>query len=312
MSSRGLVMRFENLSRCSTIWEALFNQTPDPSPFTSFDWFHDLCENLLRVDPEIMVFFENDQPVGIIPGVIEDDTLRLIGDERVTDFNDMIYIPGYEHRIIEELASFIESKNLHIELFPLEKQSPLILYLSTSVDDVFIEEIDACPILCLAESWEGYLSHLNGKLRHELRRKLRKAAQVTTQSINPKHIQVLFDLMAASDINKRKFLKDEICEFFKSIAHSFFKNSWLRFRATLLDSIPIGVLFSFQYKDRIYLYNSGFDPNFSHLSPGIVAIGLDIKTAIDESFKYYDFLRGEEKYKLHFGAQKRSTIRIRR
>jgi len=306
------VLKLENFSRCSAIWEMLFNQTPNPSPFTSFDWFHDLCENLLKVDPKIMIFFENDQPVGIIPGVIEDDTLRLLGDERVTDINDMIYLPGYEHRIIKGLASFTKSRNLHVELFPLEKQSPLILYLPKFVDDVIIEEIDTCPILCLPDSWEAYLNNLDGKLRHELRRKLRKAAQVTTQSIGAEHIEILFNLMTASDINKKEFLNDEICEFFNSIAHSFFKNDWLRFRATFLDSQPIGVLFSFQYKDRIYLYNSGFDPDFSHLSPGIIAIGIDIKAAIDEGFKYYDFLRGEEKYKLHFGAQKRYTVRLRR
>ncbi len=103
-----------------------------------------------------------------------------------------------------------------------------------------------------------------------------------------------------------------MCAFLKNVAQLFSQQSWLRFRAAYLDARPIGVLFSFQFGDRIYLYNAGFDPDFFHLSPGIVAIGLDIKTAIDEGFKYYDFLRGEENYKRQFGVRKRSTMRIMR
>lgn len=312
MSNHGLVMRFEKLSRCSTIWEELFNQTPNSSPFISRDWFYALCKHLLKIDPEIMIFLENDRPVGIIPGVIENDTLRLIGDERVTDIDDIIYLPGYEHSILEELASLIRSKDLRVDLSPVENQSPLILYLPELMDDLITEEVDICPILCLPDSWEEYLNNLDGKSRHELRRKLRKVVDVNTKSIGPEQIEILFHLMIASDKNKKNFLKVEICEFFRAIARSFYKNNWLRFRATFLDSQPIGVVFSFQNKDRIYLYNTGFDPTFSHLSPGIVTIGLDIKTAIYEDFKYYDFLRGEEEYKLRFGAREHYTMRIRR
>jgi hypothetical protein len=312
VSSHGLVMKFENLHRSAMAWNTLFNQTPSASPFTCYDWFHALCEHLLKVDPEVMIFSENDRPVGIIPAIIDHGTLRLIADERVTDIGDILYLPGYEHRIIEKLASFISDRDIAINLFPLEKQHPLVFFLPEFIDNVIIEEADVCPILNLPESWEDYLKSLNGKTRHELRRKLRKADGVTMQPIGPESIDILFRLMVASDKNKKDFLTAEMCAFFKNVAQLFSHHNWLRFRVARLDSRPIGVLFSFQFRDRIYLYNAGFDPNFSHLSPGIVAIGLDIKAAINERFKYYDFLRGEENYKRQFGAQKRSTLRIMR
>ncbi|GAH99507.1 unnamed protein product, partial [marine sediment metagenome] len=46
--------------------------------------------------------------------------------------------------------------------------------------------------------------------------------------------------------------------------------------------------------------------------PGIVTIGLDIKSAINEGKRYYDFLRGGETYKFRFGAEKRYTVRLTR
>ncbi len=312
MSNHGLVLKCEKLSQCATHWEELFDRTPNPSPFISYDWFYALCKNILKSDPEIMLFIENDQLVGIIPGYVQDNILKLIGDERVTDIDDILYLPGHEHTIVEELSSLIEHRNLQIEFSPLEHQSPLVLYLPQLMDDVTIEEAETCPQLDLPDSWEGYLSNLDNKSRHELRRKLRKVINGNLQSMGPHQIEILFNLMVASDKNKKDFLQIEICEFFRDIAHSFSKRSWLRYRATFFNAQPIGVVFSFQYRNRIYLYNTGFDPIFSDLSPGIVTIGLDIKSAIAEGIKYYDFLRGKEVYKLRFGARERHTMRIKR
>lgn len=312
VSSHGLVMKRDHVSRCSALWKTLFAQTPNSTVFTSYEWFHTLCTYLLRVDPQLLIFYEHDQPIGIIPAVMNNNTLQLIGDERVTDINDMVYCSGYEQHIIEAFASFIKSKDMHLNLFPLEQHSPLVFYLPQFLDDIVIEKTDVCPIVHLPESWEDYLKNLNGKARHELRRKLRKANGVTMQPIEPERIDILFRLMVASDKNKKDFLTAEMCAFFKNIAHLFSQHGWLRFRAAYHDSRPICALFSFQTNNHIFLYNAGFDPMFSTLSPGIAAVGLDIKTAIDEQFKYYDFLRGEENYKLQFGAQKRNTVRITR
>ncbi len=312
MSNRGLVMRFEKLSRCSTIWETIFEQAPNSSPFLSYDWYYALCSNLLKIDSEVILFSENHRPVGIIPAFIKNDTLQLIGDERVTDLNDIIYLPGYEDKILEEMASFIKHRELHIDLFPLVPDSPLVLHLSEFLDALITERADQCPILNLPDSWDKYLTLLSGKLRHELRRKLKKVMDAKIKAIEPDQIEILFKSMRMSDKNKKNFLQTEICEFFKAIATSFFKKGWLRFRTTVLNSRPIATIFSFSFKDRIYLYNTGFDPHYAHLSPGIVTIGLDIREAINEGFKYYDFLRGVEKYKFHFGAKEWYTMKVRR
>ncbi len=305
-------MRFEKTSCCSTIWRELFINSPNSSPFLSYEWFYALCNNLLNTDPEVMVFQQNDKPVGIFPAIIENGTLKFLGNERVTDIVDIIYAPGYERQIIEELACFIISRDLRIDLFPLEGDSPLIECFLELIPDVMIEQTDLCPLLSLPGSWEDYLNNLNGKLRHELRRKLRKANGVEMRSMEPEHISILFELMSNSDKNKKRFLTSDVREFFRAITNSFFSNRWLRFHATFLDTQPIGAIFSFQNKKRIYLYNTGFNPEFYYLSPGIVTIGLDIKSAINEGKRYYDFLRGGETYKFRFGAEKRYTVRLTR
>jgi len=312
VSDHGLLMRTEKISRISKIWDEIFNSTPDPSPFLSYEWFCALCHKLLKTDPDIMVFWEDNKPVGIFPSMVESKTLRLIGDERVSDLNGVLYLPSHKPQFMEALASLITSNEWGIDLFPLDANSPVIQLLPTLVDGISVEETDLNPTLSLPDTWDEYLDILNGKQRHELRRKLRKANGIEIRTVDSDQIKILFQLMVASSNDKKEFLVSEVREFFKSIADSFSENKWLRFRVVFHDSQPIGVVFSFQFKDCIYLFNSGFDPEYYSLSPGIVAIALDIKSAIDEGVKYYDFLRGGEKYKFDFGAEERYTKRLRR
>ena len=312
MSNQDLEMKFELLSRLSKIWHDIFNCNSKPSPFLSFEWFISLSENLLNDDPEVIIFLKDGNVVGILPAIINNDTLKLIGDERVTDLNDIIYMPGYEEFIVGSFASFIKEENLFIDIAPLEKDSILVKLLPLFLEELTVEKADLCPILPLASSWDEYLATIEGKVRHELRRKLRKVKEAKIERLPPDQIDVLFQLMSASDKNKKNFLTNEIREFFKALASAFFKKGWLRYEATFLRGYPIGVVFGFQMKNHIYLYNTGYDPDFSDLSPGIATIVLDIRLAIDEGFGYYDFLRGGEGFKFSFGASERYTMRIRR
>lgn len=58
-------------------------------------------------------------------------------------------------------------------------------------------------------------------------------------------------------------------------------------------------------KRRAYGYITGYNSEYSKLSPGRVMMAHSIKKAIDNHFQIYDFLRGNEEYKFSFfGAQK--------
>ncbi|MGB3342110.1 MAG: GNAT family N-acetyltransferase [bacterium] len=305
-------MRFEQVSRCSALWYDIFNKANNKSPFVSYEWFTALCNSILNDDPEIMICWDKSRPIGIIPGVIRNNTLTFLIDERVTDLIDIIALPGYEHQIVETLASFITSNDLQVNISPLETESPLCKMLPALVNDITMTRADICPILTLADSWTEYLNGLSAKLRHELRRKMRKASEFEIRTVDRSQLDIFFKLMAVSNVNKANFLQEEIYDFFDTIADLFSTKQWLRMRTAFADSKPIAALYAFQMNDHIYLYNSGFDPIFSRSSPGIVLIGKDIMAAIDEGMKYYDFLRGDEEYKSRFGAQTRYTMRLMR
>ena len=77
-----------------------------------------------------------------------------------------------------------------------------------------------------------------------------------------------------------------------------------------VDGHPVAANLSFDYGDRIYLYNSGFDPVEHELSGGLVLLAHNVEEAIQAGRASFDLLRGDEAYKYRFGAQDERVMRI--
>jgi CelD/BcsL family acetyltransferase involved in cellulose biosynthesis len=67
---------------------------------------------------------------------------------------------------------------------------------------------------------------------------------------------------------------------------------------------------SFDYLDRIWVYNSGIDQRFAEYSPGWVLLGYLLKWANEHKRIEFDFMRGNEDYKYRFGAVDRHVVRV--
>jgi len=91
----------------------------------------------------------------------------------------------------------------------------------------------------------------------------------------------------------------------------------LRLYALRLDGTAIAALYCLAdpapaRERRWYYYLGGFDPRHACLSPGTVLIAHAIEEAVREGARAFDFLRGGETYKYHWGAvdQPMYTVRL--
>lgn len=309
---KNLEIKFVKISDLEEIWERVFEISEHASPFVSYGWFFFLGKYLLKKDIEVMVFYEDGKAVGIFPAEIKNHNLSLIGDERVTDLNDVILNPHYSEKIIEFLADYIIKEDLSIDLYPLTEDSVLVRLLHGIIDEKKAEKIAPFPVLKLPASWNRYLTSLSSKKRHELRRKLSKVEDAKIKQIKASDIDKLFELMEYSSSEKKDFLIEDMKEFFRAFAIYLEGVGALRLRASFYKGEIIGVLFCFQMKDMVYAFNTGYNPDFSKLSPGFISFALDIRSAISEGLSYYNFLRGEERFKFDLGAQRIYTWRIRK
>ena len=84
-----------------------------------------------------------------------------------------------------------------------------------------------------------------------------------------------------------------------------------------LAGVPLGggceaaAAFNFDYKGKLWGYNSAVNRDFLDLSPGWVLLAHQIQWACEHGRTEFDFMRGDEDYKYRFGAVNRHVMRAR-
>jgi CelD/BcsL family acetyltransferase involved in cellulose biosynthesis len=273
----------------------------------------------------LTVHDEHNRLVAIAPWFIQtkpdgERVVRTIGCVDVTDYMDIIVDHDHVDAVQRSLAQYawdnrdqFDRMNLcnvseHSRTFATFPQ-----HLSSAGFDAEPVLQEVCPVIHLPDSFEAYLESLDKKQRHEIRRKLRRAeneAELNWYTVDSTHdfeqqVEVFFRLMASSQPSKAEFLADARNErFFRSILRVAYECGWLRMTFLEVDGQPAACYCDFVYQDSVLVYNSGLDPNYvPHLSTGIVLLAYNIRRAIEDGLKLYDFLRGNESYKYRMGAQ---------
>jgi len=244
--------------------------------------------------------------------------LMLLGSTDLCDYLDFIVGRGEEEHFYHTLLSYLVSsatQQTTLCLTSLQKHSPTLRYFKEIAYrkgytlDLHLE--DTAPWLNLPSNFESYLKGLSKKDRHEIRRKVRRAekgSKVDFIKINhPSQIMHtmprFLNLFKKSAGEKREFLNRQREMFFLTIAQEFSGMGWLELFTLSFDEKEVAYLLCFNYHDTLHLYNAAYDPTYFIFSPGIVAITYCLEDAINRGIKQFDFLRGSESYKYHFGAQ---------
>ncbi len=177
---------------------------------------------------------------------------------------------------------------------------------------------EVCPIIKLPATFEAYLSSLHSKQRREIQRKLRRAnaAEVMITAIGleddlDQAVTKFLELLQKSTYEKRDWLNEGRRAIFYETARAALEAGTLQLMFAEVAGQKAATLFNFDYKDRIWVYNSGLDPAaFGSLSLGVVLTAKAIEKAIANGRSEFDFLRGNETYKYRFGAKDTDIYRL--
>lgn len=267
----------------------------------------------------IYAVYDGDELVGIAPLMIS-DKINLLGvpdpseSGSLSDFGDIIIKTGREKEVWSTVIKEFKIKNskLRIELNYIREESPSLNILKELGGKA--EEMDVSPVIKLPKTWDEYLSTLDRHDRHELRRKIRKAQEAGVEMVDfggsDAEIEDFFRLMVVGNEQKRNFLSNGMKSYLKDIITSLGTAKSLKLSFFKLQEEFIAAIVEFYFKDDVLLYNSGFNPKFSYLSPGLILKVYAIKSAIEEGKGKYDFLRGGERYKYDLGGKERNLYKI--
>jgi len=276
---------------------------------------------------------EANQLVGLAPWFIDSTekygrVVRPIGCVEVTDYLDVIVDKDCQGDVYEALASFAQQNVPHFDLINLcnlPEASPTYTQFAPILNqhgfNAQLTQQEVCPVIQLPDEWEQYFELLDKKQRHELRRKLRRAEGATEKIdwyiVNENHnlqeeMQKFLHLMGASQYDKAKFLEDpQNMAFFKAVVPLIHEKGWLQLSFLTVDGEPSASYLNFLYGDSVQVYNSGLLPDkYGHLSAGIILLAHNIRTAIENGYKVFDFLRGNEIYKFRMGGQETKVFML--
>lgn len=289
-------------------WDCLFMLPP---------WLGVWCPFFGRsAEPRLYIARHNDAIPGIVPLLTNGRTARLISDSDLIDYSDFIVSPSMERDFFSTLFDHFRRKDIdRFEISRIREDSTAVSYLrrhSAALGcRISCKPVDLLYEMELPDTWEGYLTLLSGKERHETRRKLRRlesAGNIGVRVIEHKKdvsdaMDTFTALFRANRIEKARFMTGDVELFFRRLAVEMAAFGLLKLFFLDLDNTPVAAAMCFDYQSTFYLYNNGYDQRFDHLSVGLMSKVLSIRESIALGRKKYNFLRGSETYKGHLGGR---------
>lgn len=275
-------------------------------------WWHEFGS---MADSHLCVAKRNGHFIGVSPLLVRGEEVSFIGSSDLCDYFDFVVAPGSERDFFNMLLDYARVKDMRgLNLGPVRSDSTVFTYFVGMARErggkVSCVAMDVTVELDLPGTWEGYLALLDGKQRHEVRRKLRKlrsAGRVHSRFIEKSEavvdaMDVFLRLFRKSNQDKAMFMTAKRESFFRSLMRAMAQVGLLRLSILELDGDPVAATICFDYENTVYLYNSGYDPDYGSLSVGLVSKILCIKDSIDRGRVKFDFLKGAEEYKYRLGG----------
>ena len=307
----------ESLANLSSYWsDSRHNLNWDPV-FVSPGWLQ-VWWQVFGSEAELFLraVRQNDNIIGIAPLLVKEKTVAFVGSADVCDYLDFIMAPGKERDFFNTMLDDLKEKGINqLDLNPVRSDSTVLTQLADIARDrgyeVTSTSADISLELDLPSTWDEYLAALTAKQRHEVRRKLRRLSEagrvnyhfVEDRATVSDVMDSFLKMFTESRQDKAAFLTDQRESFFRRLADTMAEAGLLRLGVLELDNQPTAMIMCFDYNDCMYLYNSGYDPEYNDLSAGLMSKVLAIQDSIQKGRKRFDFLKGAESYKYHLGGR---------
>jgi len=327
----------------ATEWNTLLKESIQDTPFLRYEyqntwWEHKGGGEWQDAKLLLVTARENNQLIGIAPLFIatyeNEPALLLNGSIEISDYLDVIVKKDDHAKFISGLLDFLASELTgageprpydwkKIDWYNLPDDSPTLLALkeeATKRGWTHHEEVyRPTPRIALNGSFDDYLARIEKKQRHEIRRKMRRAAEselnvkfvlVGQDADIEKEINTFFELMI-QDPNKAEFLHPAMREQMTAVLHEAYKNNYLWLGFLEIDGVKTAASLNFDYENKLWGYNSGVSRSHMDLSPGWVLLSHTIQWCCDNRRYEFDFMRGDEDYKYRFGGVNRFVMRVK-
>lgn len=318
------IRSISELGRARGAWESLYLADRHRQVFLSWPWLSAYLPTS-RYAWTILALREEGNLIAALPLAASGfptprfaiDRELHMGANPSGDYTGMLCVPHREDDAIEAFARAIALPGW--ENFNLtDTRDPRMERLAHRIAELVRGEValvaeHRCWSIPLPSTWEEYIcERLDAKARKNTLRAMRRVAELpgfrfseATASDADRHIEAVISLKHQRFGGKLRRWRARFQDFFRN-AHAA---GALRIFA-LWDgdrAISASAVFVDAVSGTFNAYMRGHDAAYDALGPGRALTGFLIRRAIEDGYRSFDFLRGDEAYKRDFTEEQSST-----
>jgi CelD/BcsL family acetyltransferase involved in cellulose biosynthesis len=318
------VSALERFDALRSEYEAVYVADPHASVFLSWDWLRGWFT--FAPYPWMVLAAKTDDgapPSAFLPLILRGPQwLRLrpirqllMGGRPLAWYTGFVCCPSDEAHALAAFAHYVD-RCLEWDQFALE-------YVVDPRLKTFLDRFDRTRFaiasheswpslgIPLPSTWEGYLAECMGpKSRETLRHDTRHIEQhsgLRCMQAQPDTLDRALD--ALLELWQWRWGPKRHASWERRILRHCFENDRLWLSVLWDGALPVAAVAAIidRTKQTCHSYMTGYDSRYAALSPGTVVFGYQIRQAIEQGFRTYDFLLGADPYKLALGAKQRSS-----
>ncbi|MCB2231500.1 GNAT family N-acetyltransferase [bacterium] len=298
------------------VWNELLAKAEFETVFQMHQWYRTWWK-VFGDNRRLYILQVNDsnRVVGIAPLMITGGTIEFIGAGN-TDYADIIADKSVKREVVQVVIDYLREHRADWQTLILSQITERSLtvpalrdILAASGMRCRIEEIEQC----YAYAYEG-TEEERGSFEAGLNnyRNLRNAVNYfnknggmeyrsyTEQEEIEKRLPQVFKFhwnRWKDTPTPSKFLNDDDCRFYYEITRTFAPLGIARLETLTMGGAPVAYVYSFDYKQDVFLYTAALNTFYNKKSPGIVLYYQITDQYIRRGHKSIDYLRGGEQYK---------------
>jgi CelD/BcsL family acetyltransferase involved in cellulose biosynthesis len=326
-------------------WDHVSATSSTPNAFATYDWYTAWYRHLAertgagRLNPYVLTIKHDHRIRGIAPLTRAVTTqlgvrlrrLQFAGRDHEWDYNDLVtgddpneQIDAVAQYLIRtqndwELADLMDVRNGDGEVNRIEDAMK-----RAGLRCVRLPVDERCPYMPIDGSWEQMLNRRSSSTRHSLRNRQSKLRRIVGDGLRVRVLDAphtepgLLERMIALEAQKRSggvlsvpFVGPR-ADVFEHVMKTMGPKGWLCVGLLEWGERLLSWHLLFRCGNKLWGYLTAYDHEFAKLSPGGMLMPAIVDYGFERSYTEYDFLSGEETYKMQWatGFHERARILI--